>query len=227
MTTLAVSVVVPVYDTERFVGACLESILGHDPAPEQVIVVDDGSADGSAAIAEGHAGVQVLRRRHEGIARTRNAGLAAATGDLIAWCDADDAWLPGKLRRQVAFLDEHPACDIVLARMDHTFEDGAEWPRWLRRDQRYGDLDGVSMSTGVFRREVFDRVEGFRDVPGTEFDLLIRARSAGCTMEVLDDVVQTRRIHDRNTMTTSDEPELGAATLMPAIRQHMRRNRSR
>ncbi len=223
--TRSVTAIVPVFNGERFLGECLASITAQERPPDELIVVDDGSTDGSAAIAEAHPGTRVLRRSHEGLHLTRNAGVAAATGAWIAWCDADDTWKPDKLRRQLEHLDEHPDDDIVLTRMEHRFEEGAAWPFWLRPDQRFGDLDGVAMSSGLFRREVFERVGGFRDQRNGDFDLVIRARTAGCRIEVLDAVLHVRRIHGANMMTTTPEGEVGAAGLMPSVREHMRKQR--
>ncbi len=220
-----VTAIVPVFNGERFLAECLEGIAAQERPADEVLVVDDGSDDGSAAVAEAFPGVRVLRRPHEGLYRTRNAGVAEATGAWIAWCDADDVWKPNKLREQLAFLEANPACDVILARMDHRFEAGVEWPRWLRRDQRFGDLDGVAMSSGLYRREVFARVGGFREQTGGDFDLLIRARTAGCQIDVLEVLALTRRIHGQSMMDTTDEGSAGAAALMGAVRDHMRKQR--
>jgi glycosyltransferase involved in cell wall biosynthesis len=217
-------VIVPVRNGERFLGECLDSVLSQEEPGMEVVVVDDGSTDASAAIAEAIAGVRVIRRSHEGLAPTRNAGVAAARAPLIAFCDADDTWKPGKLRRQLDHLAEHPDCDIALARMEHHFEPGSSWPAWLRRDQVRGDLDGVAMASGLYRRSVFERVDGFRVMPGCDFDLVIRARTSGCQITVLEDILLTRRIHDTNMMTTTGEG--GAGQLTPAVREHMRKRRA-
>ena len=101
MAPTLVSVIVPVYNGARFLGACIESLLEQDHPAIEVVVVDDGSTDGSAAIAHGYDGVRVVERPHEGLAPTRNAGLQAATGPLIGFCDSDDRWKPTKARRQL------------------------------------------------------------------------------------------------------------------------------
>ena len=76
---------------------------------------------------------------------------------------------------QVEHLAVHPEVDIVLCRQDTHFEPGVERPDWLIPDQRYGDLDGVSATSGLFRRAVFDRLQYRTDMPtGTDFNLLVQ-----------------------------------------------------
>jgi glycosyltransferase involved in cell wall biosynthesis len=93
-------------------------------------VIDDGSTDRTAAIAENFAGgddrVRVMRRAHEGLSATLNAGIAAVRGEYVARIDADDISTPDRLRKQVAYLDAHPACVAVGAWIDVVDEAGRQ-----------------------------------------------------------------------------------------------------
>lgn len=100
---LPFSVVIPVYNSERFVGEALDGVFAQTRQPAQVIVVDDGSADRSAAIAQAR-GVTVIRQANAGVSAARNVGMRAATQPWIAFLDADDTWLPNKLELQWAAL---------------------------------------------------------------------------------------------------------------------------
>ena len=217
-----VSVIVPVYDGARFLAECLESLLAQDYPAVEIVVVDDGSSDGSADLAESFAGIRVIRRPHEGLGATRNAGIAAATGSLIGFCDADDLYRPEKARVQVEYLDAHPACDVVLCRQDTSLEPGVSPPAWLLPDQVRGDLDGVSPTSGLFRRHVLERIGGFKTEMemGSDFNMLVRTRAAGFRIDLIEQPLRTRRIHDDN-MTT----RLGAA--LPAMFQTVREHRHR
>ena len=222
-----VTVVVPVFDGARFLAACLDSLVAQEHRSLEIVVVDDGSTDESAAIAEGYSyedsRVGVLRRAHEGLGASRNAGIEAGHGALIGFCDADDTWKPNKASAQVAHLDAHPEVDIALCRQDTVIEPGTEMPDWLIPDQRYRDLDGVSPTSALFRRPVFERLRYRTDMDtGTDFDLLIRARAAGFGIAVLDEVLRTRRIHDDN-MTTRHGPS--KADLFASVRSHLRDRR--
>jgi glycosyltransferase involved in cell wall biosynthesis len=103
-----VSVVIPARDAERFLPAALDSVVSQDYAPLEVVVVDDGSQDGTAAIVERYGASHPVRLvrlpASGGAAHARNVGIEAARGEIIAFQDADDEWLPGKLRKQVAML---------------------------------------------------------------------------------------------------------------------------
>ena len=112
--SLAVSVIIPAYNHARFLGACVESALGQTLAPAEVIVVDDGSTDDTAAVLERFSGhVHVVRQPNRGVSAARNAGAAAAQGDALAFLDADDEWLPRKLEAQVARLQAGPLVGLV------------------------------------------------------------------------------------------------------------------
>ena len=122
-----VSVVVPVYNAEEFVGAAIESLLAQDYSSFEVIVVDDGSSDASADVAGSFPGVQVVRQSNAGPAAARNAGIERARGEFVAFHDADDLVPPTKLSVQVRFLLEHQEVDCVLARQE--WIDPPAWPK--------------------------------------------------------------------------------------------------
>lgn len=112
-----VSVVVPLYQTERFIGTALDSVIGQTFVDFEVIVVDDGSRDRGPDIARatGDLRVRVVSQTNRGLAGARNTGIRHASGEMIALLDADDAWLPEKLARHVAHLDAAPEIDVSFS----------------------------------------------------------------------------------------------------------------
>ncbi len=223
MTDPLVSIVVPVYNGAAFLAECLDSLVAQDYPAVEVVVVDDGSTDGSAEIAARFAKTRVVRREHEGLGRTRNAGVAASAAPLIAFCDSDDLYKPQKIRVQVEYLAAHSEIDLVLCRQDTLFEDGAEHPDWLLPDQVRGDLDGVSATSALFRKEVFDRIQFRTDMEfGTDFNLLVQARTEGLGIALIEESLRVRRIHDDN-MTTRHGPAL--APMFQSVRDHLRNRR--
>jgi len=195
-----VSAIVAVYDGERFLGDALRSILGQTPPPFEVCVIDDGSRDGSAAVARAFAGVRVLRREENaGQAAALNWGVASTSGDALAFLDADDVWMPDKLARQLAALDADPGLDVVYG---------------LLRERHEGkgvDVAGFGvvrlahlLSAMLVRCAVFDEVGGFdtRFALGSVVDWYARACEAGLRQHVIPHVVYERRIHGANVGIT-------------------------
>ncbi|NMC21488.1 MAG: glycosyltransferase family 2 protein, partial [Thermogutta sp.] len=109
-----VSVVIPVWNAARYLPETLQSVLRQTRPPEEIVVVDDGSTDDSAAVAEGFGPtVRVLRQENRGESAARNRGIEASHGDWIAFLDADDLWHPDKLARQLAAVRADPAVDCI------------------------------------------------------------------------------------------------------------------
>jgi len=190
-----VSVVVPAYNSEPFLRETLDSVVGLDYEPFEVIVVDDGSTDESPAIAESYAGVRCIRQENHGPSTARNVGVEAARGELIAFVDSDDVVLPHKLAVQVGYLLEHPDVTAVLARQ--------EWitpPPNVVPDRVWGDLDGIAPMSMVIRKADLIAVGGFdptlRGPEDTE--LLMRLRVGGYRFLVLPEIVMRRRYHGGN-----------------------------
>jgi glycosyltransferase involved in cell wall biosynthesis len=111
---------VPFFDAARFLGEAIESVCNQSFVDWELLLVDDGGRDASAAIAQEHAArdprIRVLMhpsRGNRGAAASRNLGVGAARGDYVAFLDADDVWLPEKLERQVALLRSHPSAGMV------------------------------------------------------------------------------------------------------------------
>ena len=219
---MLVSVIVPVRDGARFLGEAIASVLAQDH-PHELIVVDDGSTDGSAAIARAFPGVTVLARPPQGVAAARNAGLAEAKGDLIAFLDADDLYVPDRFRQQAAILAAHLDVQYVLGRLVNFLEPGLAMPAWFAAEAQAKDRLGF-VTSGLFRRGVFDLVGPFDPSFGTgeDIDWLVRARERGLPSLVLDDVVLRRRIHDANA---SADVAGGHARLLAILQASVQRRR--
>ena len=101
----AVSVIIPAYNAEAFLARAIRSVEAQSFRDFEVVVIDDGSADRTAEVAQGFSSVRYVGARHLGAAAARNRGLAEAGGDLVAFLDADDEWLPEKLARQLEFMN--------------------------------------------------------------------------------------------------------------------------
>lgn len=111
-----VSVVIPAYNAAAHLGECLDSVLAQaGDAALEVVVVDDGSTDATAEVAGSRPGVRLIRLAgNEGPSRARNAGMAAARGDLVAFLDADDLWPAGSLAARIDALNRHPQAELAF-----------------------------------------------------------------------------------------------------------------
>lgn len=219
-----VTVVVPAYNAADHLTEALESALGQTWPAVEIVVVDDGSTDGTAEVASSVPGVRVLRQANQGPAAARNAAIAAGRGTVIAYLDADDLWPAHKLDVQVRHLIDHPDCDAVLGREDFLRVDDVEPPLFLQRLDRGEVDDSLSLVTMVVWRRVLERVgpfdESFR--VSEDMEWLVRARALGVRVDRIDEIVLRRRIHGANLSYQSDEQRAG---LFRALRGRARRER--
>jgi glycosyltransferase involved in cell wall biosynthesis len=114
---MTVSAVITTYNYARFLPDALDSVLAQSHADLEIVVVDDGSTDSTAAVVADYAerGVRYLHRPHGGAGKARNTGLEATTAPLVAFLDADDAWLPDRVAAGIAHLERHPELALVAA----------------------------------------------------------------------------------------------------------------
>jgi glycosyltransferase involved in cell wall biosynthesis len=221
-----VSVIVPAYDREPFVGQAIASIVRQDYRPLEVVVADDGSTDGTADVAGSFPGVRVLRLPHGGVAAARNAAIAASSGTLLAFLDSDDLWLPGKLTAQVAYLRANPEIGYCFTRMRNFLEPGHGLPGWIDIAEMTRVMFGHSLCSMLIRREVFDRVGGFdtRFDVGEDTDWFFRAKYERIPFAALPRVFVHRRVHDAN-ITRERGPEFPIHVKI--ARAHLERTRPR
>jgi len=178
-----VSVIIPTYNRAWCVREAVDSVLGQEFSGFELIVVDDGSSDETPQmlLAYGSA-LRMLRQENRGVSAARNAGIAAARGELIAFLDSDDIWLPGKLARQVEFFRRHP--EALICQTEELWVKNGRRVNPGRRHRKRGgmifepslDLCLVSPSAVMLRRGLFDRVGIFDErLPACEdYDLWLR-----------------------------------------------------
>lgn len=202
MPRLRVSVLIPCYNAEAFIGQAIESALSQSLPPDEIVVVDDGSNDGSvrAAAAFGER-VRVISRAHEGVGAARNAALAAAQGDLVAWLDADDVWEPGKLAAQVPrFEDSHIGLVYGQIRRLGAHKQGPPWPTTLLEgdifEQLYLRRNFISCSSVILRRQALIDAGGFDGsvAPAEDIDAWLRV-AAQWRVAAVPRVLCRYRIH--------------------------------
>lgn len=199
-----VSVIIPFYNAERYLGEAIESVLAQSYLPSQVILVDDGSIDRGSNIArslsEANPNVQLLvRPENAGPAAARNAGLAHADGEFITYLDADDRMTPDRLTLQVQYLLDHPSVDVVIGAEQPVIETDAP-ADVVSRQQLHALETSFLLISMMLRRSALERVSGFDSSyrVAEDIDWLFRAADAGLTIEKIDSVMTLRRFHAGN-----------------------------
>lgn len=200
MTQGRISVVIPVFNTGQFLADAIQSVLAQGEEPLEIIVVDDGSTDGSAEVAESFGSpVRVIRQANAGHVAARNRGLQAARGEYITSLDADDLFSPDKFALQSGRLDRHPEIDIVIGQFRY-FRASADEDESERATAHLDDHASVQIGTHMIRRRVFERV-GYPDETmrfADDWDWFTRVREAEVPLLLHRHVVLHYRVHDSN-----------------------------
>jgi glycosyltransferase involved in cell wall biosynthesis len=196
-----VSVIIPTYNRRAMVREAIGSVLAQTTEAFELIVVDDGSSDGTAEELEqiGES-IRIERIDHSGPAAARNRGVAIARAPLIAFLDSDDLWSRTKLERHLAFMREHRGCAISQTG-EIWIRDGRRVNPGLRHRKRAGDFFVeslrtclVSPSAALMRKELFESIGGFdEDMAAAEdYDLWLRIL-VDHEVGLLDESLVTRR----------------------------------
>jgi len=196
-----ISCIVPVYNGEKYLAETLDSILAQTHQPMEVIVADDGSTDQTADVVKRYNQIRYLKQSNAGPAAARNLGLSAATGDFVAFLDADDLWHPQKLERQMARFRLRPALDYCVAYAQNFWDSELSAEKTRFQNHRIAKpLPAYSAATLLTRRSTFDRVGLFNpNLPhGDVTDWFLRAAECGAVSEILPDVLLYRRLHKEN-----------------------------
>jgi len=215
-----ISVVIPVFNGANYIVEAIDSVLAQSPAPLEIIVVDDGSTDDTPSVV-GTFGPPVTYHRQEnrGTSAARNLGAALATGELLAFLDADDLWAPRKLALQLAAMADDPRLEIVFGHVQEFFH----------TPMQAGDagpaIPGLHPGAMLIRRPTFDRVGGFsEDFQQAEVvEWMARLMEREVMYRVIPDTVMYRRIHGSNK--GRDNP-VARSQYLHILKRHLDRRRA-
>jgi glycosyltransferase involved in cell wall biosynthesis len=200
-----ISTIVPVYNGECYIEAAIKSIIAQTYPAEEIIVIDDGSTDGSGAIVESF-GPRVIYdfQSHTGVSAALNKGVALAKHDCFAFLDADDLWAENKLELQIAAINQSNV-DMVFGHLQQFIS-----PELDEKDKSIlfcpeEPEPGYSRDTLLVKKEIFFKVGLFSvNYQAGEFiDWYLRAKYLGLKSFMLPNVVAKRRLHKTN-MTGQD-----------------------
>jgi glycosyltransferase involved in cell wall biosynthesis len=226
MNQPVVSVMMPVYNAERYVGKAVESILGQSFGDFELLILDDGSTDGSLEVLRGYAQrerrIRLTSRPNRGLVDSRNELLDAARSDLVACMDADDISLPDRLEKQVAYLREHPDCVLVGSRVTIIDPDGQPL-RIMGQHLTHEAIDAALMNAEgqiiynpsvVFRKQVAQQVGAYRRGfdPAEDLDLFLRMAEVGRLANLTEPLVQYREHLGKVGHRQAERQSIGART---------------
>jgi len=193
-----VSVIIPCYNGERYLRETIESVLAQSHDALEIVVVDDGSTDGTADVVRAFEGaVRYERQRHTGAAVARNRGVALARGDVLGFIDADDLWMPCALKRLLAPLERDPGVGMAVGQMEQFVS-----PELQEADFKFSPAPVAARMCGtvLVRRTDFERAGNFSPVleTGEFIDWISRAEAVGVNSVAIPEVVLRRRLHHTN-----------------------------
>ncbi len=215
---LSVSVVIPLYNHERYIEAALESVWGQVMRPREVIVVDDGSTDGSfeavSRMSRSFPELVCWSQPNQGAHHAINAGIHRATGDLVAVLNSDDLYHPRRLARCMDVLVSRPDAAAVCTGLGFVDDGGREIDNpWYRESRAFYDKVGdlplalmngnffMTTSNLVIRRRVFEEVGYFAPLRyAHDLDFFLRLLARGLEIHFLDEPLLFYRMHGRNTI---------------------------
>ena len=198
MGNKSISVIIPVYNGEKYLKDAIESVIFQSLPPSEIIIIDDGSSDGTAKIVASYGDrLKYVYQENCGIPASRNRGVKMATGDYITFLDHDDRFLEQTLEIQYGVFQKYQTAEIVFG---HAY---LAYPGKSESDVNSKELKKILqilLGCTMMKRSVFDRV-GFFDesmLMAEDIDLFLRTKEAGIPMAIHEDVVLYYQKHETN-----------------------------
>jgi len=219
-----VSVIIPAYNCERFIAEAVESVRRQDHRPIEIIVVDDGSTDGTSAHVKNLGkDIRYVHQSNRGPAAARNRGIEMAKGEVFTFLDADDYWPENKLEIQLAHLRRYPRIEVVLGRIQFTGS-LTEADMKIRFDGPDNTMVNINLGSGIFKRAVFEKV-GIFDESLRHFedhDWFLRAREKDVSMVILENITLYYRRHENSMSSRKSEDD---PTMIQILKKSLDRRR--
>ncbi|MEB3829138.1 glycosyltransferase family 2 protein [Phormidium sp. CCY1219] len=216
-----VSVIIPVHNGENYLADAIESVLGQNYQPLEILVIDDGSTDKTAEIAKEYGEkIRYIYQLNAGPAAARNAGIKLANGDILGFLDADDLWSENCLHALVTPLREFP--EILIAQgLIQELELSESQFQETSVSYQY-----INLGSALYRRVVFDKLTGFDATMryGEDVDFFLRAWENNIPKTVIKTVTLFYRKHEQNMTAGKKLVDLG---FLRVYKKHIERKRQR
>lgn len=221
-----VSVIIPVFNREAFLAEAVESALGQAGASLEVIVVDDGSTDGTARVAAQFADrIRYVFQENAGPPAARNRGVSLAGGEFLAFLDSDDLWPPGRTGILVDWLNAHPATGVAMGHMKYIPVETSRSPQYAKALAETPAVLNYNLSAALIRVSAMRAVRSFDETLrySDDWDWFVRAREQGIGIDILPDVTLINRRHRENL---SNQRAVGDHYTLQMLKKSLDRRRA-
>jgi glycosyltransferase involved in cell wall biosynthesis len=196
-----ISIIIPVFNTEKYLAEAIESVLSQTLKPTEIIVVDDGSTDKSVEVARQFEPlVRIISQANKGVGAARNVGIQETSGDFLAFLDADDFWTENKLEIQLSYLENNPKTDMVFGYVEQFISSELPDEHKSNLKSELDKMQGFVAGAMLIKKTTFLKAGFFNEKLelGEFIDWFSRAKDLGLTFQVLNEIVLKRRIHTSN-----------------------------
>lgn len=221
-----VSVIIPVFNREAFLAEAVESALGQAGAPLEVIVVDDGSSDGTARVAARYADrIRYVFQENAGPPAARNRGVSLAGGNFLAFLDSDDLWPPERTGILLQWLNAHPAAGVAMGHLKYILVETSRSPQYANALAETPAVLNYNLSAALIRASAMRAVRSFDETlrHADDWDWFVRAREQGIGIDILPDVTLINRRHRDNL---SNERAVGDHYTLQMLKKSLDRRRA-
>ena len=225
-----VTVIMPVYNGEQYLAEAIQSVLTQSFSDFELVIVDDGSTDGSGAIVQQflprYPNIRYLYQENAGVSAARNTGITANQTPLIAFLDQDDRWTKDTLQHQITYHQSHPEVGYTLGHQICFLEAGIATPKWFLLQKLDLPHIGYLPGTLMVKRWLFDQL-GLFDTQypiSSDADWFARANDAKIPMHILSELILERRIHGRNQSQQAERIHTELFQLLQASIQRKKLN---
>nr|NQU92803.1 glycosyltransferase family 2 protein [Bacteroidota bacterium] len=203
-----VSIIIPVFNREKYIREAIESIINDHYLPKEIIVIDDGSTDNTAIIVSAFSNITVIRQENLGVAVARNVGIEASSGEFITFLDSDDIWIPGRIESCLSYFRSHPEIDFVLGQQDMFLQNGIKKPGLIKQEWLERPMDVSNNGVIMLKKACYEKTGLFNPAykKGEDTEWFVRAKEAHLKMARIPFVFLRRRIHDSNLSLNQGDP---------------------
>ena len=214
-----ISVIIPVFNHELYIGEAIQSILDQAYQPIEIIVINDGSTDGTKEAAlQFEASIIYIEQQNSGIGSALNTGIRIATGEYIGILDSDDLWVKTKIALQLPVLQKNRDIGMVFGYIENFHSPELKESTKKRIYCPPDPMPGYAKSAMLAKRNVFEEVGGFDASlrTGDFIDWFAKAQLIGIQSVLLPQTVARRRLHENNTKARDPGSQLDYARIMRA-----------